>query len=58
MTHLKINFIFKVFVHLTNGHSRKKVGKLEVRPKIKGPHLIFIGKLGKFSKIRKVHSED
>ena len=33
-----------------------KLGKLEVRPKKKkGPHLILVGKLGKFDHIRKVH---
>ena len=38
------------------------LGKLEVRPKKKekkkGPHLILVRKLGKFSQIRKVHLED
>ena len=32
-----------------------KLGKLEVRPKKKGPRLILVGKLGKFDHIRKVH---
>merc|ERR1711947_63140 len=32
-----------------------RLGKLEVRPKKKGPHLILVGILGKLSQIRKVH---
>ena len=38
--------------------SSKRLGKLEVRPKKKGPHLILVRKLGKFCQIRKFHFEN
>ena len=55
----KLGKLAKIMKVLTNKeNSSKKLGKLEVRPKNKVLTLIFVGKLGKFSQLRKVPLED
>ena len=54
---------WKISLGKTAGYQESSppiLGKFGVRPKKKkkGPHLILVGKLGKFSQIRKVHLED
>ena len=48
----KLAKIMKVLTYKEN--SSKRLGKLEVRPKKKGPRLYLVWKLGKLDQVRKI----